>query len=139
MTTTFPVDGLTEIEPYGLLTETPALGPTLTRNSLRLSASSVPASNAPMVISWMARTFMGTLLARSLMKTRPLIKTPPNAPVGPPSARLAARNAYIMAKNDPWPTRKAWPFADTPPSASGVLPHRWDWRRLRFLHPGCIG
>jgi len=31
MTTTLPVAGFTEIDPKGLLTETPALGPTLKR------------------------------------------------------------------------------------------------------------
>ena len=50
-----PVDGLTEIEPYGLLMETPALGPTLKRYSLWVSAASVPASIAPITTSSIVR------------------------------------------------------------------------------------
>src|SRR5215469_1125703 len=51
-TTTFPEEGRTETEPYGLLTETPDRGPTLKRYSLCVSAArgsavSVTASVAP--------------------------------------------------------------------------------------------
>jgi hypothetical protein len=48
-------DGLTEIEPYGFITDTPALGPTAKWNSLLLSATSVPATIAPIATNFAVR------------------------------------------------------------------------------------
>src|SRR5215471_2198494 len=55
ITTVFVVEGLTEIDPYGLLTEIPALAPTLKRYSLRLCATSVPVNIAPTTASSIVR------------------------------------------------------------------------------------
>src|SRR6202049_250832 len=50
-----------------------------------------------MATSWIARTLIArTLIARTLMKTGPLIKTPPNAPIGPRSPRLADREMLTL-------------------------------------------
>jgi hypothetical protein len=48
-------EGFTEIEPYGFITDTPALGPTAKWYSFLLSATSVPATITPIATSFAAR------------------------------------------------------------------------------------
>src|SRR5437879_5052979 len=68
-TTVLFKDGFTEIEPYGFITDTPAFGPTAKWYSFLLSATSVPATIAPIATSLAARLLTIKPLPQTLSKT----------------------------------------------------------------------
>src|SRR5260370_28771952 len=104
-------EGFTEIEPYGFITDTPALGPTVKWYSFLLSARSVPATITP----------SATIFAERLLT----IKQLPQAPL-----------KSIMAENDPWPSQKACTSADTHPSATAGHPRHSDSHPPHPAHRG---
>src|SRR3979411_1376178 len=131
MTTVLLVEGLTEIDPYGLFTETPAFGPTLKCHSLWLSATSVPATMAPTTTSLIVRV---------------LIEIPQACLTLPAGSRSADRTCHyygkelrlprtITAKNGPLPSQRAWLFPGRPPSANAEPPRHPDRPPHSSPHP----
>src|SRR5258708_748418 len=62
-------EGLTEIEPYGFITDTPALGPTAKRYSFLLAQRTVPATIMPSATIFVARLLTIEQLPQASLRT----------------------------------------------------------------------